>query len=426
MAGVQEVCGKIGGRQDFENRVVEGWRGCAGRLLQGIVHIPYIPHLCRPQPTEQYQILRKRLHSHYQITFTSTTDTFSASTMASKDEEDHDLSPLTRNSHDTLPTRRPSLTQNKPPPPPSRILLPFWITLNTLATIGIVFINHSLFTLPLILHSQMLYAAYHFFLTYSLLSLLSSPTLFSLFTSSERFFHRKTTVKWTTRVPLAIAMGTQVVLPNMSNGYSSVMFYQVARILLTPTVAGMNFWWYGKRIPRKAGYALGAQCAGVFVLAWFDSRPSSSSSSPNNTTITTTTAAVVGNNNKNNSSRKVDTTTPLGVFLSFAGVLASSLYTIWVAEYHKRWEMNSMQLLHNQSWLGALLLMYGAPFEISAYLKGRSMFIDGGLGIGAWWGILLVCPHARELSPVSVFFFFWAILCIILFLSLPIAGQSMQ
>ena len=176
------------------------------------------------------------------------------------------------------------------------------------------------------------------------------------------------------------------------------MFYQVARILLTPTVAGMNFWWYGKRIPRKAGYALGAQCAGVFVLAWFDSRPSSSSSSP------TTTAAVVENNN--NSSRKADTTTPLGVFLSFAGVLASSLYTIWVAEYHKRWEMNSMQLLHNQSWLGALLLMYGAPFEISAYLKGRSVFIDGGLGIGAWWGVLLVRPpQARELSPVSFFFF---------------------
>ena len=312
--------------------------------------------------------------------------------MTPKEEEIFDLSPLSPSpsTYDVLPT------SSSPSPKPRRLLLPLWITLNTLATIGIVFVNHHLFTTPLLLHAQMLYAAYHFFLTFSLLTMLSLP-------SCSRFFQRKVTVSWKRRVPLAIAMGTQVVLPNMSNGYSSVMFYQVARILLTPTVAGLNYYYYNKKIPRRASYALIAQCAGVFILAYFDSRPSSPAPpspyqyqpSPDIPQPTAT--------------KRVETTSALGVFFSFAGVLASSLYTIWVAEYHKRWDLSSMQLLHNQSWLGGLLLMYGAPFEISMYLKGRTIFAEGGLEAGAWWGILTVwtllliqCLYAGGTSEWSI------------------------
>ena len=93
---------------------------------------------------------------------------------------------------------------------------------------------------------------------------------------------------------------------------------------------------------------------------------------------------------------RVESTGPLGVFFSLAGVLASSLYTIWVAEYHKRWELSSMQLLHNQSWLGGVILLYPAPFEISGFLKGRPIFGgfegmgEGVVGARQWMGILMV------------------------------------
>ena len=336
------------------------------------------------------------------------------------DPESHPLSPLSSSSSPSgLPTTNPAITTTNisalpppPIPPYRRPLLLFHILLNTLSTIGIVFINHSLFTSPLLLHSQILYASYHFFLTYTLLTLLSSPSILS----SSKFFTRKTTASWKTRVPLALAMGTQVVLPNLSNGYSSVMFYQVARILLTPTVAGMNFWWWGKRIPRRAAWALGLQCIGVGVLAWFDSRPQENQQQVSNVLPYQPSAAddlAVHMGGESSSStipssaagpRRVESTGPLGVFFSLAGVLASSLYTIWVAEYHKRWELSSMQLLHNQSWLGGVMLLYPAPFEISGFLKGRSIF--GGIeGIGEGvvggrqaWGILMVSvksPHWR-------------------------------
>lgn len=38
------------------------------------------------------------------------------------------------------------------------------------------------------------------------------------------------------------------------------------------------------------------------------------------------------------------------------------MYTVWIKVYHKRLEMNSMQLLFNQAPIGAVILLYIVPF----------------------------------------------------------------
>lgn len=138
-------------------------------------------------------------------------------------------------------------------------------------------------------------------------------------------------------LPLSLAMCLNVILPNLSLAYSTVSFYQIVRVLLTPTVAMINFILSGTRIPRQAIYALIPVCLGVGVVTYYDTQGGHSSS-------------------------RVATTTPTGVFFAFSGVLASSLYTVWIGSYQKSFGMNSFQLLLNQAPTSAFLLLYVIPF----------------------------------------------------------------
>lgn len=137
-------------------------------------------------------------------------------------------------------------------------------------------------------------------------------------------------------IPLAIAMSMNVILPNLSLAFSSVTFYQVARILLTPTVALMNFVLYRATLPRNAIYALIPACAGVGMVSYYDSLPTTD--------------------------ENIKTTSSLGVFFAFTGIFASSLYTVWIASYCKKLQMNPMQLLFNQAPVSAFMLLYVIPF----------------------------------------------------------------
>lgn len=139
-------------------------------------------------------------------------------------------------------------------------------------------------------------------------------------------------------IALGIAMCLNVVLPNLSLAFSSVAFYQIVRVLLTPLTAIINFVFYGTSIPRKAVYCLIPICCGVTIVSYYDTRP--------------VRGKRVG----------VQKTSPAGVFFAFAGVMASSLYTVWIGTYHKKFSMNSMQLLFNQAPVSAFLLLYVIPF----------------------------------------------------------------
>ncbi|KHJ33397.1 putative solute carrier family 35 member e3 [Erysiphe necator] len=202
-----------------------------------------------------------------------------------------------------------------------------WMVVNTLATIGIVFTNKAIFSDSSLRLTQLTFAAFHFFITWLTLFTLSRSQ-FAMFTP------KKGAVK--DIFPLAIAMALNVILPNLSLAFSTVTFYQVARILLTPTVAIMNYILYKATLPRKAILALVPACLGVGMVSYYDSKPSSDVN--------------------------VKTTSSLGIIFACAGIFASSLYTIWISSYHKKLNMNSMQLLYNQAPLAAFLLLYVIPF----------------------------------------------------------------
>lgn len=192
-----------------------------------------------------------------------------------------------------------------------------------------MFTNKAIFSDPKLRLNQSTFAAFHFSVTALTLYIASRPSV-GMFTPSRASF--------ISMIPLGLAMCLNVVLPNLSLAFSSVAFYQIVRVLLTPLTAIINFVFYGTSIPRRAVYCLIPICCGVVMVSYYDTRP------------------VRGVRTK------VQTTSPTGVFFAFAGVVASSLYTVWIGTYHKKFNMNSMQLLFNQAPISAFLLLYVIPF----------------------------------------------------------------
>jgi hypothetical protein len=156
-----------------------------------------------------------------------------------------------------------------------------------------------------------------------------------------------------------------VVLPNLSLAFSSVMFYQTSRILLTPITAVLNYTFYGKTIARQAAYTLIPVCVGVGIVSYYDTKPGASTQS----------------------------TSFLGVFFALTGVFASSVYTVWIGYFHKKLEMTSHQLLHNQSLCGAVALLYFIPFV-------DTFPIWSGVALSQWLLILFV-SHIRTETLVT-------------------------
>jgi solute carrier family 35 protein E3 len=206
---------------------------------------------------------------------------------------------------------------------PSKLLV--WIAINIISTTAIVFINKSIFDDPSFRGAQVSFATFHFLVTFATLHTVSS--------SRFGFFERKRAALRDI-LPLAGAMCLNVILPNLSLAYSSITFYQTARVLLTPITAFLNYAFYKKTIPRQAVCALFPVCAGVAMVTYFDVRPGTTSKG----------------------------TSFYGVVFALSGVLMSGIYTCWIGHYHQKLQMTSLQLLHNQSLIGGMLLIYLIPF----------------------------------------------------------------
>ncbi|KAL1855880.1 hypothetical protein VTK73DRAFT_8423 [Phialemonium thermophilum] len=204
------------------------------------------------------------------------------------------------------------------------------MVVNILATIGIVFTNKAIFADTSLKLAQLSFAAFHFFVTWLTLFAVSRPRT----VAAPLFTPRRASIR--DIAPLSVAMSLNVILPNLSLAYSTVTFYQIARILLTPTVALMNYGLYGATLPRAGIVALVPACVGVAVVSYYDSMASTDDS--------------------------VKTTSDLGVVFAFAGIFASSLYTVWISSYHRKLNMSSVQLLYNQAPVSAFLLLYAIPF----------------------------------------------------------------
>lgn len=225
-----------------------------------------------------------------------------------------------------------------------------------------VFTNKAIFSEPRWKQSQLTFAFIHFLMTWFLLFVLSrSP--FGLFVPRRApRLHL---------IPLGTAMCFNVILPNLSLAYSTVTFYQIARILLTPTVAIMNFLLYGSSLPRGATLSLIPACVGVGLVTYFDSIPVDD--------------------------QAIKTTSKLGIIFAFSGIFASSLYTVWIAGYHRKLNMNSMQLLYLQAPMACFFLLFFIPliddFPTAMYVPTRLSTRVLVIVVG-----LLCPPSTREIS----------------------------
>jgi solute carrier family 35, member E3 len=190
-----------------------------------------------------------------------------------------------------------------------------------------VFTNKAIFEDASLRLNQSTFAAFHFSVTGATLYAISRPSMAIFAPCRARIFDM---------MPLALAMCMNVILPNLSLAFSTVAFYQIVRVLLTPLVAGINFIVYEIRVPKKAVWTLAPICVGVALVSYYD------------------TKSVEG--------AHVKSTSTAGVAFAFAGVIASSFYTVWIGNYQKKFDMSSMQLLFNQAPISAFLLLYVIPF----------------------------------------------------------------
>jgi solute carrier family 35 protein E3 len=165
-------------------------------------------------------------------------------------------------------------------------------------------------------------------------------------------------------LPLAISMICNVVLLNLSLAYSSIQFYQIVRVLVTPAVALMNYIIVRATIPVRAALTLIPVCVGVAVVSYFD------------------TAAKSGASEK--------TTAPIGVVFAFAALFASAIYTVWIDKYHRVLDCTSMQLLLNQAPVSVGVMLFVIPFS-------DDITVWAAIDSHTWMLVLLVClPSSRS------------------------------
>ena len=139
-------------------------------------------------------------------------------------------------------------------------------------------------------------------------------------------------------LPLAVAMAMNIVGMNLTLQVCTITFYQITRVLLTPATAIINFFFYGKTIPRMAACALIPMCFGVGLISYYD-KPA---------------PALPGVPEKHLGA--------LSILLAFGSVFVSGIYTVWVGTYQRKYEVNGFQLLFNQAPLGGVLLLYVVPW----------------------------------------------------------------
>ncbi|KAH9826265.1 integral membrane protein [Teratosphaeria destructans] len=232
------------------------------------------------------------------------------------------------------------------------------VTINTACAVGLVFINKHIFTSVPIRHAQVSFAALHFAITAGALYAASSH---SLATSASRYgirgtqlFERKH-LDVLTVLPLAFGMLASVVLTNASLAYSSIQFYQVARVLTTPTVAALEYLVLRKTVPLMAGLTLVPVCLGVGLVSWFDTIAAASAQ-----------AAAAGS------------TTPLGVLFAGLSLVAAATYTVLIRSIIR---VPSVLLLA-QGPISVVLMLYIIPFsdDITGWCS---------VGLSTWLIVLL-------------------------------------
>ena len=128
-------------------------------------------------------------------------------------------------------------------------------------------------------------------------------------------------------VPLCSFFAGFLILHNLSLTYNSVGFYQLAKIMTTPTVVLINYILFQKPVTFLVSLSLLSVCFGV--------------------TLTNT------NSTESN---------PLGAFLAIMAFTVTALYQVWIGKKLQDFKVSSPQLLMNQAPISVVLMAFVVPF----------------------------------------------------------------
>ena len=197
----------------------------------------------------------------------------------------------------------------------------------TLSKIAKVFLNRYLFTPGIFRGTQLGFATFHLAVNGITLNIMSRPR-FAIFDAKRAPLFEM--------LPVAIVLCGAVVLPNLSLAYVSIPFYQIVRELLAPLVTAMNL---VLRVPqpnvsRMALISLVPLAIGVANVSLYQYHSNAGSEAEEK----------------------------LGICAGFFGLLVSACYVSSTDLFQRRFEINNLQLAHNQAPLAALALLYIVPW----------------------------------------------------------------
>lgn len=211
-----------------------------------------------------------------------------------------------------------------------------------------VYVNKSIFSTSSFSNCYVSFVAYHFMMTGLILYIASRPFVV-IFKAAQ--------TNLSSILPLSIITCANVISMNIALAHSSILFYQVIRILLTSATAMINFLFYGLKLPKYAAMALLPACIGVGLVSYADS--------------------LAHNSERPHQPLSMKPTSALAITFSLFGLICSSVYTVWIAHYHSRLHLSSIQLLYKQVPFCAVLLSL-LSFSLLPFLPGRTFPLISG------------------------------------------------
>ncbi|CAF5096743.1 unnamed protein product [Rotaria sp. Silwood1] len=210
--------------------------------------------------------------------------------------------PVSHSSHGHLPVSRSQILKEQ-------IRVVSGCSINILSSIGIIFLNKYIFS-HCHIKTMTLTAIQMAFTSIGLIICLQMKT----------FVCKKVSI--ITVLPLAISFCGFVVFTNLSLEYNTIGTYQLFKVLTTPVVVLLSWYFYKIKYSRMV--------------------------------IITLIPVVIGvcTHSVNDIKLKL-----FGTIVASIGVISGSLYQVWICDHLKELEMNAQQLLFYQAPLSAILLV---------------------------------------------------------------------
>ncbi|KAF2738528.1 hypothetical protein EJ04DRAFT_428494 [Polyplosphaeria fusca] len=199
-----------------------------------------------------------------------------------------------------------------------KLITCFWIALNTVSTLGLIFLSKRVFSDDQLHSCQLMVVMWHF-----------TATGLVLFVASRAPFRAFKGVRlnpWD-MLPVCAFFAGYVVLGNLSLTFNSIGFYQLSKVMTTPCVVLINFVLFRKTVSKGMLASILVTCIGV--------------------SFTINEAAK---------------TQLFGIIIATLAFCSTALYQIWIGKKIEDFAVSAPQLLLNQAPISVLLLIPFVPF----------------------------------------------------------------